>query len=322
MKFIRAVFAVWATPILAFSTTPPTDRLVAGGAGFIPSQYGGNQLICDELERDYAVKKSQLNSRIVNFSLFDAAGRGCLRFVEQLLDEGASVRARDRFGNTALLRAARTGENEVVRLLLARGADVRLQNLAGSTALLRAVTMNRRRTVRLLLQAGAVPDTPNRRGITPLIAAVYNGDGRIVKQLMAAGARPELRDGTGKTAIAYAAGKGYTRILAGLLEAGVDVNERSNHALTTLMWAAGHSNDVPVGEGLGTVRLLVERGAALDLVDDRGRTALMIAAERGHSEIVALLVDAGADAGRRDADGNTAADMAGDAAVLRALKKP
>ena len=313
------VLAVWATPILALGAAPPSGHLVAGGAGFTHTQHGRRQPICEELERDYVVKESQRNSRVLNFSLFQAAERGCMRFVVQLLAEGASIRARDRFGNTALLRAARTGENDVVRLLLARGADVHQQNLAGSTALLRAVTMNRRRTAKILLEAGADPNTPNRGGITPLIAAAYNGEARNVNQLLAAGSRPEVRDATGKTAIVYAAGRGYTRIVAGLLDAGVDLNERFSHALTVLMWAAGHSNDVPVEEGLETVRLVVTRGAALNLADDRGRTALIIAAERGHSEIVSLLVDAGADGSHRDAAGNTASDVAGNDAVLKAL---
>ncbi len=320
-KLMWRVVATWLTPVLTFGAGLPSERSVAAGTGFTPVQYGGKQLICEELERDYVVKESQRNSRVLNFSLFEAAERGCLRFVGQLLAEGASIRARDRFGNTALLRAARTGEKEVVRLFLARGADVHLQNLAGSTALLRAATMNRRRTVKILLEAGADPNTPNRGGITPLIAAAYNGDRRNVKQLLAAGSRPGVRDATGKSPIVYAAGRGYTRIVAGLLDAGVDLNERSSHALTVLMWAAGHSNDVPVEEGLETVRLVVARGAALNLADDRGRTALIIAAERGHSEIVALLVDAGADAGLRDASGSSASDLAGNDDVLKALKR-
>ncbi|MDD9868488.1 MAG: ankyrin repeat domain-containing protein [Gammaproteobacteria bacterium] len=39
--------------------------------------------------------------------MFDAAGEGDLERVRQLLDEGALVLARNRFGNTALIYAAR-----------------------------------------------------------------------------------------------------------------------------------------------------------------------------------------------------------------------
>jgi ankyrin repeat protein len=52
------------------------------------------------------------------------------------------------------------------------------------------------------------------------------------------------------------------------------------------MWAAGHSNDVPDSDGLRTVELLLSGGARLDDADNRGRTALMIAAELGHGAII------------------------------------
>ena len=97
------------------------------------------------------------------------------------------------------------------------------------------------------------------------------------------------------------------------------VDARYGNALTALMWAAGHSNDVPAREGLETVELLLTRGAGVDLADDRGRTALMIAAQRGHAEVVARLLAAGADPAVRDHDGRTALDLASGSAVRQAL---
>jgi ankyrin repeat protein len=126
-------------------------------------------------------------------------------------------------------------------------------------------------------------------------------------------------DATGKGPIVYAAGKGLTSIVLLLLDSGLDVNAAYGHDLTALMWAAGHANIVPVQDGLATVKLLVKRGAELDRVDDRGRTALMIAAERGHAEIAAWLVENGADPTIEDRDGKTARDLAGSRAVAAAL---
>jgi ankyrin repeat protein len=88
------------------------------------------------------------------------------------------------------------------------------------------------------------------------------------------------------------------------------------------MWAAGHTNDAPEADGLATVKLLVERGARLDDVDDRGRSALMTAAERGHPLIVAWLLEQGADPTLRDKQGKTATDLAANAAVSTALGAP
>ena len=159
---------------LAAAPSSVAERLGEGreiGARPLFVQYGGRQLICDDIERRYIVNQSQLNSRILNFLLFDAAERGCLDLVERFLGAGASIKARDRFGNTALLRAARMGARDVVKRLLAQGADVDHRNLAGSTALLRAVAMNRRGVAKILLAADADVNTQNQRGISPLAAA-------------------------------------------------------------------------------------------------------------------------------------------------------
>jgi ankyrin repeat protein len=104
-----------------------------------------------------------------------------------------------------------------------------------------------------------------------------------------------------------------------LLSAGIDVNRRYGNDLTALMWAAGYSDDATPADGAATVRLLLAKGAQLDLADNRGRTALMIAAERGHAEVVTQLLAAGADRKLRDRDGKTAADLATADAVKTAL---
>jgi len=65
---------------------------------------------------------------------------------------------------------------------------------------------------------------------------------------------------------------------------------------------------------------LIERGAAVDLVDDRGRSALMIAAQREHGEIAALLIERGANTGLTDHQGKTAMELAGNEALRQTLQ--
>ncbi len=310
-----ALIALLAATASALALSPPGYSRTSHRISLVPVQYGGRSVVCEELRQRRMVNQNQMNDRVRNFLLFDAAERGCIELVKALLAEGASVRARDGLGNTALLHAARGGENGVVKLLIEESSDLNHQNIAGSTALLRAVSMNRRRTAKILLEAGADPNIASRRNVSPLIAAAFNGNLQLVELLLDAGARIEPRDATGKSAMVYAAAKGYMGIVRMLLDAGVNVDERYDHDSTALMWASGHTDDVPVAEGLATVELLLKRGAALDLVDDRGRTALMIAAERGHADVVQMLIQAGADLKRRDAGGKTAADLTTNDAV-------
>jgi ankyrin repeat protein len=85
------------------------------------------------------------------------------------------------------------------------------------------------------------------------------------------------------------------------------------------MWAAGHEDGVGAPAAQGVVDLLLSRGAELDAMDDRGRTALMMAAELGHAELVAMLIGRGADASLRDKRGNTAFDLAANDSVRATL---
>ena len=62
---------------------------------------------------------------------------------------------------------------------------------------------------------------------------------------------------------------------------------------------------------------LLGAGAHVDDRDDRGRTALMIAAEGGHAQIANLLLARGADPALKDKAGKRAADLT----VLTALRE-
>jgi ankyrin repeat protein len=55
--------------------------------------------------------------------------------------------------------------------------------------------------------------------------------------------------------------------------------------------------------------MLLDRGAHIDDADNRGRTALMIAAELNHAEAVDLLLARGADNTLKDKEGKRASDL-------------
>jgi ankyrin repeat protein len=149
-----------------------------------------------------------------------------------------------------------------------------------------------------------------RAGVSPLAAAAYHGSSEIVEILLAHHADPNLKDTMGKTPILYAAARGFSTIVARLLATGIDVNTPYGNDLTALMWAAGHADDVPEQDAIELVTMLLSLGAQVDKADNRGRTALMIAAEQGHKEVVETLLNAGADTSHRDRDGRLAVDLA------------
>lgn len=99
--------------------------------------------------------KKQLNDQ-----LFEAARAGDEALVASLLDKGADVNAKFRYGTTALFKAAERGHAKVVKVLLDRGADATVRDtFYQATAMTWAIDHNHADVVALLLDK--VPDTAN-----------------------------------------------------------------------------------------------------------------------------------------------------------------
>ena len=221
--------------------------------------------------------------------LFASVKLGCEAEARALLDRGAAVDARDRDGATALGRAAAAGKTKLMTLLIGKGADVNARAINGSTPLFAAAEADRPPAAHLLIDHGADPNIRGRSGLTALAAAAYNGSAESVELLLKHGADAGALDDDGKGAMVYAAGRGTARIVALLIDAGVDVNRRYGHGLTALMWAAGHDPSAGVEDVEATLKLLIEHGAALDLKDDRGKTAGDIARGLGSEQAAKML---------------------------------
>jgi ankyrin repeat protein len=281
------------------------------GAGLVGDCPAGSAdaAVCLEIGRKFNLTRD-ISSLQLNLLLFSAADKGCELLARRLLVEGAAVDARDSRGAMPLARAARSGRLVLVDLLVDHGAPINARDIVGSTALYDAAENDRVSVVRRLLEKGADPNLPGRSGVSPLAAAAFKGNLEIVELLLASGSQTNGVDATGKAPILYDAALGFPRIVRRLLDVGVDVNTRYGNDLTALMWAAGYADGAGVHDAENVVALLIDRGAAIDAADNRGRTALMIASELGHAAIVDLLIDRGADTSAKDKDGKRAIDFA------------
>src|SRR6478752_6859695 len=224
---------------------------------------------CRELNRRYEIGKSQLTAIEVSLTLFAAADRNCVDLATLVLDQGASVDARDRLGARPLSHAARAGHLEMVDLLLQRGAPINARDLAGSTALYVAAERGQLAVVQRLIDRGADLDLKGRSGTSPVAAAAFAGRARLVKVLLAHGADGRTPDDTGKPPIIYAAAGGQLDIVKQLLALNVDINARYANDLTLLMWASGPDENVAEAQALEVASYLVDAGARIDDRDAR-----------------------------------------------------
>ncbi|HLO00138.1 MAG TPA: ankyrin repeat domain-containing protein [Pyrinomonadaceae bacterium] len=128
----------------------------------------------------------------LNDQLFEAARKGDAAAVAALLDKGADVNAKFRYGTTALFKAAERGNIEVVKVLLARGADVSVKDtFYGATAMTWALDNDHVEVVRALLEkspdsAGEVLLTGVREGKVEFVRAALDRGGLKAETLTSA----------------------------------------------------------------------------------------------------------------------------------------
>ncbi|MEO5764297.1 MAG: ankyrin repeat domain-containing protein [Casimicrobiaceae bacterium] len=152
----------------------------------------------------------------------------------------------------------------------------------------------------LLLVALAAAPVSAQRLYEDMIAAVANDRAGEVKALLARGVDPDIVDPNGDPLLYTAARSGSAATLDVLLATKVKVDARNRFGDTPLMGAAleGH---------LDAVRKLRARGAALDY---KGWTPLAYAATGGRDDVVAYLLDQGANVNAASLNGTTALMMA------------
>ena len=258
--------------------------------------------------------------------LIAAGSSGEFTLFEALLDGGADPNARSKDGETALIGAALRGDMDKLDLLLEAGVDLDLQNREGDTALHAAVrrdwSTNEERaasrtgdshlrepnfTVAALLDAGADPNVANAKGETPLFTAIDKAHVGNAGALLAGGADPIVQNEKGETPIVKAAlapktssstdryGRDFkdrTRDILGLLieaaRGSAGLDLKNEDGLTALMLAAREGMDDAVGA-------LIDGGAGLDVRDAHGFTALIVMADKNRLEPARAMLDAGAD---------------------------
>lgn len=125
--------------------------------------------------------KEQLNNQ-----LFEAARAGDAALVASLLDKGADVNAKFRYGATVLFKAAERGHANVVKLLLERGADATIKDTYyGATAMTWALDKGHAEVVKLLLDK--VPDAAS----DVLLTGAREGNAALVKAALTKTIKPE-----------------------------------------------------------------------------------------------------------------------------------
>ena len=194
---------------------------------------------------------------------------------------------------TALYHATANGHIAVGKLLLEVGASLQIGNQSRGSVLHRPVAEGHEAIVQLLLDNGGdvLVNTADSVGKTPLHEGASCENLAVVQALVDGGANMEAKDLWGqKTPLWYAITHDRLQIAKLLIDRGANIRSanEADPLMTTLHAVAKKGK-------IGSVRLLVENGADINVRDSTQSTPLSYAAARGSLEVVEFLLNYGAD---------------------------
>lgn len=148
-----------------------------------------------------------------------------ISLIRRLIDLGSDVNACGNRGESVLQWAAMRNNYDVVKLLIEKGADLELYDQNFGTVLHNAIRENRLEMAMFLVHLGADLNRKDPLGYSVLHLATLFGGADLVKLLIQKGADIHATDSFGNTSLYFAAKHGYKSIADILLKAGSDKNQ-------------------------------------------------------------------------------------------------
>ncbi len=257
-----------------------------------------------------------------------AADAGSVDIARLLLAFDADIEEGSDGGTTPLMWAAYNDHVDLVRFLLDAGADLNARDANNNSVLGKAASpysdsFGNARTVAFLLERGAELSVPNVYGFTPLHMAVHTTPSSLLltHMLLEAGADRNARNADGKTAEELAdvrgseALRGYydgatfpraqSELFAAVLRADASGVRDAVAAGADPNWGSTINGDEPTEDGgalheaaafghTNLIPVLIDAGADIEAIDARGFTPIYRATENGDLVTVRALLDAGA----------------------------
>ena len=189
--------------------------------------------------------------------------------------------------NMNLIQAARQGDTEAVSRILEQGADVHFADERGVTALIAAAYANEVEVAQLLIEAGADVNVQDETQQSAYLIPTADGYLEFLQLTLANGADVHSLDSFNGTGLIRAADRGHVEIIEELLKTDINIDHVNRLGWTALLEA------IILGDGgerhTEVVRLLVEAGADIHLADSNGVTPLQHAQQRGFEAIIQIL---------------------------------
>ncbi|XP_020944897.1 transient receptor potential cation channel subfamily A member 1 isoform X2 [Sus scrofa] len=226
--------------------------------------------------------------------LHHAAEEGQVGLMEMIVSDSSCevLNAMDDYGNTPLHWAAEKNQVESIKFLLRKGANPNLRNCNMMAPLHVAVQRLNNEVMKVLIEhSGTDINLEGENGNTALIIACFTDNSEAVELLLNKGAKPCKSNKWGCFPIHQAAFSGAKKCMEIILKFGEEngysrvahINFVNNRKVSPLHMAV-QSGDLEM------IKMCLDNGAQLDLMEKGKCTALHFAATQGATEIVKLMV--------------------------------
>jgi ankyrin repeat protein len=289
------------------------QKVIAGPEGAAALVWAASH---NDLEMADMLLRAGADAKSVNefgaTALYAAASNAELPMTQKLLAAGADPNTGLVSGETALMQAARRGNVEVVQALLAAKADPNAKEKnGGQNALMWALSQKQSAVADALIRAGADVNAGSKSSFTPMMFAAQQGDVDSIRTLLRAGAKlNDFEPGT-VTPLIIAAAMVHVDAVNLMLDNGANPNTADWRGYTPMLLVVRDSHygiDLANKDKIVTIvksllahganpnfRLKQPKAITTNDVSLDGGTALLLAAEVNNTEVVRVLLDAGAD---------------------------
>ena len=299
------------------------QRLLRIGANINATDKAGQTPLFEAVTHKHPDMLELLSSRGAKVSHRDQQGRGLAEwaietkadtiFLDFLAGYGVPFEPAQKTKRTPLHLAAAEGRADLIAGLLLQGIDIDARDSEGKTPLHLATAAGHIDTMRALVDAGANAALRDSDIVTPLYIAAEKGNVAAVDYLLTL---PEVRIGinqhaayqNGFTPVMVAASKNHVAVIEKLAAVGADLNKTDNQNR--------HSLFIAVESGqVDAVRKLIALGADVgkDVLSNSNKSSMVHwIDEKRYPEILAMLIEAGANIDAVDSNGQTALHRACD----------
>ncbi|KAF8985922.1 phosphate system positive regulatory protein pho81 [Entomortierella lignicola] len=268
---------------------------------------------CSESGASEDSMRQLVKTELVNFKFVDdISNRNCLheaamvgRFplVKLCVENGISPECADIYGRRPLHYVSMSGYADCATYLLSLGASMTATDHDGFQPLIYSVMNGHTKTVEIFLANSVEIEAAKEGDPIPLSLACHYGHEDIAMMLIDHGANLLASNADGLEPLHITCREGHVRLTKTLTTRGARLDQEDKYMCwTPLFYAAGEGH-------VDCVRILLEAGCNVNVLDEHGKTPIYYAASEGHANCVDLLIQAGGKAEGKPLGSPVDADM-------------